>query len=113
MDTRFSYLQTKAAMGLKFIPEQMCSSPVSASDLEWFNDDLPSPQSSLPSCTLYGRLGGKVYPTHLLPSRALLHIVIPSCTPPFTLFCPFHVCSLSHHASVKGVSVPKDLLRQN
>ncbi|KAH3838125.1 hypothetical protein DPMN_111531 [Dreissena polymorpha] len=32
-------------MGLKFIPEQMCSSPVSASDLEWFNDDLPSPQS--------------------------------------------------------------------
>ena len=45
MDTRFSDLQTKAAMGLKFIPEQMCSSPVSASDLEWFNDDLPSPQS--------------------------------------------------------------------
>ncbi|KAH3841765.1 hypothetical protein DPMN_115244 [Dreissena polymorpha] len=68
---------------------------------------------SLPSCTLYGRLGGKVYPTHLLPFRALMHIVIPSCTPPFTLFCPYHVCSLSHHASVKGVSVPKDLLRQN
>ncbi|KAH3746715.1 hypothetical protein DPMN_181127 [Dreissena polymorpha] len=45
MDTQFSDLQTKAAMGLKFIPEQMCSSPVSACDLEWFNDDLPSPQS--------------------------------------------------------------------
>ncbi|KAH3739069.1 hypothetical protein DPMN_045716, partial [Dreissena polymorpha] len=45
MDTRFSYLQTKAAMGYTFIPDQMCSSPVSASDLEWFNDDLPSPQS--------------------------------------------------------------------
>ncbi|KAH3808319.1 hypothetical protein DPMN_136672 [Dreissena polymorpha] len=44
MDPQFSDLQTNAAMGLKFIPEQMCSSPVSASDLEWFNDDLPSPQ---------------------------------------------------------------------
>ena len=45
MDTQFNDLQTKAAMGLKFIHEQMCSSPVSASELEWFNDDLPSPQS--------------------------------------------------------------------
>ncbi|KAH3754502.1 hypothetical protein DPMN_189177 [Dreissena polymorpha] len=44
MDTRFSDLQTKTAMRLKFIPEQMCASPVSASELEWFIDDLPSPQ---------------------------------------------------------------------
>ncbi|KAH3836480.1 hypothetical protein DPMN_109850 [Dreissena polymorpha] len=42
-----------------------------------------------------------------------LHIVIPSCTPTFTPLCSYHVCSLSHHASVKGVSVPYDLLRQN
>ncbi|KAH3770633.1 hypothetical protein DPMN_171924 [Dreissena polymorpha] len=91
----------------------MCASPVSASDLEWFIDDQPSPQSLPAELHFYGRLGGKVYPTHLLPFRALLHIVIPSCTPSFTLFCPYHVCSLLHHASVKGVSVPKDLLRQN
>ncbi|KAH3781349.1 hypothetical protein DPMN_159176 [Dreissena polymorpha] len=113
MDTRFSDLQTKAAMGLKLYLNK-CASLLSV--LVTLNGSLmiSLPLSpSLLSCTLYGRLGGKVYPTLLLPFKALLHIVIPSCTPSFTLFCPYHVCSLLHHESVKRVSVPKDLLRQN
>ncbi|KAH3843972.1 hypothetical protein DPMN_117507 [Dreissena polymorpha] len=113
MDTRFSYLQTKAAMGLKFIPEQICSSPVSASDLEWFNDDLPSPQYLPAELHFIWQARWKGVPnppTSLQGSDAHCDSQL---YPTITLFCPYHVCSLSHHASVKGVSVPKDLLRQN
>jgi hypothetical protein len=47
MNERFGELQRKAAMGLAFIPSYMCDNPktLDATDLEWFSENLPSPQS--------------------------------------------------------------------
>ncbi|KAH3882106.1 hypothetical protein DPMN_006037 [Dreissena polymorpha] len=113
MDTQFSNVQTRAAMGLKFIPEQMCSSPVSASELEWFNDDLPFPQSLPAESHLIRQARLKGVPNPPTSLQGSVAHCDSQLYPTIYTVCPYHVCSFSHHASVKGVSVPMDLLRQN
>ncbi|XP_052245753.1 52 kDa repressor of the inhibitor of the protein kinase-like [Dreissena polymorpha] len=114
MDTRFSDLQTKAAMGLKLIPEQMCASPVSASDLEWFIDDLPSPQSLPAELHLWqARWKGVTNPPTTLQGAVEQcdSQLYPNIYTVLSIECVFPVTSCECERSISALGLVKTKLR--
>ncbi|XP_052268219.1 52 kDa repressor of the inhibitor of the protein kinase-like [Dreissena polymorpha] len=114
MDTRFSDLQTKAAMGLKLIPEQMCASPVSASDLEWFIDDLPSPQSLPAELHLWqARWKGVTNPPTTLQGAVEQcdSQLYPNIYTVLSIACVFPVTSCECERSISALGLVKTKLR--
>jgi type II secretory pathway pseudopilin PulG len=116
MDTRFSDLQTKAAMGLKLIPEQMCASPVSASDLEWFIDDLPSPQSLPAELHLWqARWKGVTNPPTTLQGAVEQcdSQLYPNIYTVLSIACVFPVTSCECERSISALGLVKTKLRSS
>ncbi|KAH3864340.1 52 kDa repressor of the inhibitor of the protein kinase-like [Dreissena polymorpha] len=118
MSTRFSELHSKAAMGLKVIPDNLCNSQttITASDFDWFEEDLPSPQSLPSELHLWKAKwrGISDRPTTLQDSLKHCDVKLyPNVRTVMEISCVFPVTSCECERSISALGLVKSKLRSS